>query len=118
VLLAETEPGEQRKHAHVSLRRAAKGVDDGAIDQEEVGAPRRHLGKAHQPPHDPVIHRGEPAMMRLAGPLPPHRPDHLRAVAPTLEHVAQELGRILEVRCKQRGGVAGDLVQRARNRQV
>ena len=78
-ILAKSQPGNQREHAHVAFGGLAEGVDDEPIDQEEVGAARRHLRQADEAPHHPVVDGGE-SLVRAAArdaaggrPTPPAR---------------------------------------------
>ena len=88
VVLAEPEPRDQREHAHVLLVAAPERVDHHAIDEEEVGAARRHLRHADDVSHDPVVERRKPGVRLIARPFAPRRPDDLRAGAPLLRAAA------------------------------
>ena len=118
VVLAEPEPRNQRKHAHVLLIAAPERVNHHAVHEEEVGAAGRDLLHADDVSHHPVIERRKPSVRLIARPFAPRRPDDLGAGAPLLEQGAERLRRVLQIRRHHDGRIAAHVMQAAGNGHV
>ena len=95
--LREPDPRDHAPHVAVALGHLVEDVDDLAVEQAEVAglARERDLGDpVHQAVVDLAGEQLEPGLAARGG---PHAVDDLEAVAPALDHLGDDLGRILEV---------------------
>ena len=109
--LPETDPQNHGEETGVFFRNGVVGVDHFAIDEQEVGPRRRHVGEP-QSAHQLVVHAGQKLRApRLAHAPSADRPHNVITVAPAGKQLGNRLRRVLKVGGQEDGTIAAALGQ-------
>ena len=112
-LLAKAGPGHHGAHEAVTLRHGEEGVHHFAVHEPEVAGISRN-GDVGEPVEESVEGAGRPALEpRLAVAFGAQAVGDVGAPAPTLQHLDDDLGRVLEVGVDDDDddGIAGSALQ-------
>ena len=96
-LLVKTDPGHHAAYEAITFGHGEEGVDHPAVHQPEVAGVERN-GDVREAIHESIEGAGRPTFERsLAAASDAHAVGDIGAVVPEIEHVGDNLGRILQI---------------------